>query len=336
MITKLQYIEYLLSTPRNYTCTNLAEHLAGVSHDTVSDYLQTERLSARHLWEQSRRLICDRPEAVLILDDSVHDKHYSHCIDLVKLQYSGAAGGLVEGIGVVSLVHRASLDSREFYPVDYRIYAPEADGKTKNDHFREMLIAALGDKGLQAKTVLFEEWYASAQNLKLVQRLGRVFFTTLKPNRLVSLEAAQGYLHLEAIDWTEERLRQGVEVQLKEVPFKVRLFKLVATDGDIDWVITNHPDPNLAAPAVQDAKDGRWPIEELHRDLKQLTGSEKCQCRKARSQRTHLACCYQGWLAAKVKARELGKTLYAMKTDLLRDWLRAELRQPHIPALCSG
>ncbi|MDB6109005.1 MAG: hypothetical protein JWR69_755, partial [Pedosphaera sp.] len=26
MITKWQYIEYLLSTPRNYTCTNLAEH----------------------------------------------------------------------------------------------------------------------------------------------------------------------------------------------------------------------------------------------------------------------------------------------------------------------
>ncbi|MDB6112857.1 MAG: hypothetical protein JWR69_4607, partial [Pedosphaera sp.] len=27
MITKWQYIEYLLSTPRNYTCTNLAEHV---------------------------------------------------------------------------------------------------------------------------------------------------------------------------------------------------------------------------------------------------------------------------------------------------------------------
>jgi hypothetical protein len=333
MITKWQYIEYLLSTPRNYTCTNLAEHVEGVSHDTVSDYLQKERLSARQLWEHTARLITDRPEAVLIFDDSVQDKRYSRHIELVKLQHSGAVGGLVDGIGVVSLVHRAGLDSREFYPVDYRVYAPQTDGKTKNDHFQDMLLAALADKGLQAKTVLFDLWYAAARNLKLVHRLGLVFFTTLKDNRLVSLGPQADYVHLQEIDWTAERLAQGVEVRLRQVPFKVRLFKLVATNGDIDWVITNHPDPKLAAPAVQEAKDGRWPIEELNRDLKQLTGSAKCQCRKARSQRTHLACCYQAWLALKVKAKALGKTLYALKTDLLRDWLKLELRHPRIPAL---
>jgi hypothetical protein len=40
MVTKQQYIEYLLNTPVNYTCSNLAEHLHGVSHDAVSDFLQ--------------------------------------------------------------------------------------------------------------------------------------------------------------------------------------------------------------------------------------------------------------------------------------------------------
>ena len=38
-------------TPINYTCTNLAEHLEGMSHDVVSDFLKRERLTARHLWE---------------------------------------------------------------------------------------------------------------------------------------------------------------------------------------------------------------------------------------------------------------------------------------------
>jgi hypothetical protein len=32
MITKQQYVEYLISTPIYYTCTNLAKHLDGVSH----------------------------------------------------------------------------------------------------------------------------------------------------------------------------------------------------------------------------------------------------------------------------------------------------------------
>ncbi len=50
-----------------------------------------------------------------------------------------------------------------------------------------MLIAAKADKGLKAQTVLFDTWYASVGNLKLVQRLGMVFVTTLKSNRLVSV-----------------------------------------------------------------------------------------------------------------------------------------------------
>ena len=34
----------------------------------------------------------------------------------------------------------------------------------------------------------------------------------------------------------------------------------------------------------------RWKIEEFHRELKQLTGVEACQCRQARIQRNHIAC----------------------------------------------
>jgi hypothetical protein len=97
-------------------------------------------------------------------------------------------------------------------------------------------------------------------------------------------------------------------------------------------VITNSPDETVTAQVAQDANDRRWQVEELHRELKQLTGSEKCQCRKARSQRNHSACCYHAWLALKVKAKQLNKTLYQVKTDLLRDYLRAKLRNPRIPA----
>jgi hypothetical protein len=331
MITKQQYVEYLISTVANYTGTHLAEHLDDVSHDTITDYLRSERLTARSLWDLVENLISDSPEAFLIADDSVQDKRYSRFIELVKRQYSGNEHGLVRGIGVVNLVH-SSGSERDFYPIDYRIYAPQADGKTKNDHFREMLLRAVADKHIQAKTVLFDAWYAAAENLKLIHRLGLIFFTTLKENRLVSLSKEEGYIHLDQIDWTPERESNGLLVKLKEVPFKVRLFKLVATNGDIDWVITNCPDETLTAQVAQDANDVRWQVEELHRGLKQLTGTEKCQCRKARSQRNHLACCYHAWLSLKVKAKQLNKTLYQVKTDLLRDYLRAELRNPRISA----
>ena len=276
MITKQQYVEYLISTVANYTGSHLAEHLDNVNHDVITDYLRSERLTARSLWELVQHLLTDGPDTFLIVDDSVQDKRYSRFIELVKRQYSGAEHGLVRGIGVVNLVH-SSGQNGDFWPIDFRIYAPEADGKTKNEHFREMLLRAVADKRIQAQTVLFDSWYAAADNLKLIQRLHLIFFTTLKENRLVSLSKEQGYIHLDQIDWTRERLQNGVVVKLKEVPFKVRLFKLVATNGDIDWVITNCPDETLPAQVAQDANDVRGQVEELHRDLKQLTGSEKCR-----------------------------------------------------------
>ena len=335
MLTKLQYVEFLICTIANYTGTHLAEHLDAVSHDVVTDFLQSERFTPRQLWELVAGLIQDSPEAFLLVDDSVQDKRYSRFIELVRTQYSGAEHGLVRGIGLVNLVHSAGA-AGEFYPIDYRIFAPDVDGKTKNEHFREMLLRAVAEKQLKARTLLFDSWYAGADNLKLIHRLGLIFFTTLKENRLVSLSKEQGYLHLDQIEWTPERLAHGVVVKLKEVPFKVRLFKLVAPNGDIDWVITNCPAETLTAPVVQDANDVRWQIEEFHRGFKQLTGSEKCQCRNARSQRNHLACCYHAWVSLKVKAQQLDKTLYQVKTDLLRDYLCAELRNPHIPTFQSA
>ena len=331
MITKLQYVEFLISTIGNFTSTHLAEHLDGVSHDTITDFLHSEQLTARHLWGLVQGLIADSPNAFLIADDSVQDKRYSRFIELVRSQYSGAAHGLVRGIGVVNLVHSSGKPG-DFFPVDYRIYDPEADGKSKNDHFRDMLLHAVSDKLIKARTVLFDSWYAGADNLKLIHRLGLIFFTTLKENRSVSLSKEAGYIHLDQIEWTPDRLQNGVIVKLKEVPFKVRLFKLVATNGDIDWVITNGSEETLTTQVAQNANDVRWQVEELHRGIKQLTGSEKCQCRKARSQRNHLACCYHAWLSLKVIATQLNKTLYEAKSDLLRDYLRAELRNPHIPA----
>ena len=331
MITKRQYVEYLVSTPKNCTCTYLAEHLEDVSHDVVNDFLHQQRFMPREVWKVVKDRIDDSQDACLIVDDSVQDKRYSRFIALVRAQYSGNEHGVVRGIGVVNLVHSTGKDA-DFYPIDYRVYAPDVDGKTKNDHFQEMFVNAIDQKHIQARTILFDGWYASAENLKLIHRRQRIFFTTLKSNRLVSLRKEQGYLHLDEVEWTPDRRTYGVLVKLKEVPFQVRLFKLVAPDGGIDWVITNDLDETMTAHVAEESSDVRWQVEELHRGLKQLTGSEKCQCRAARAQRNHLACCYHAWVSLQVKAKELGQTMYALRASLFRPYLQTELRHPRIMA----
>ena len=264
MINRGEYIEYLISTSDNYTCSNLAEHLEGVSHDSVTDYLQNDKLRPRSLWERVRPLLKDSAEAYLLVDDSVQNKQYSRQIELVKRQYSGAEHGLVRGIGVVNLVHS---DGQVFYPIDYRIFGSEQDGKTKNEHFREMLLNAKSDKALQAKTILFDSWYAAADNLKLIVRLGMVFVTPLKSNRMVSLTPEGGYLHLQDLVWNTQSLAQGLSIKLKVLPFRVQLFKVVAPNGDIDWIITNHPDRTMTTHDIQKQNAVRWQIEQLHREL---------------------------------------------------------------------
>src|SRR5215210_8434088 len=216
MITKKQYVEYLVSTPKNCTCTYLAEHLEDVSHDVVTDFLHQKRFMPREVWKLVQARIQDSKDACLIVDDSVHDKRYSRFIDLVRAQYSGNEHRVVKGIGVVSLVHSGD-QGEEFYPIDYRVYAPDVDGKTKNQHCQEMFVNALDQKQLRARTILFDGWYASAGNLKLIHRRKRTFFTTLKSNRLVSLSKEEGYVHLDAVEWTPPRLARGLLVKLKEV-----------------------------------------------------------------------------------------------------------------------
>ena len=124
-----------------------------------------------------------------------------------------------------------------------------------------MFVNAVDQKQIKARTLLFDGWYASAEPLKLIHRRNRIFFTTLKSNRLVSLSKEQGYIHLEEMEWRADRVAHGVVVKLKEVPFKVRLFKLVAPDGDIDWVMTNDLAETMTAQVAEESSDVRWQVE---------------------------------------------------------------------------
>ncbi len=64
MMTKEQYIEFLISTPINYTCTHLADHISGISHDSITDFLKSQRLTAESVWKQAEILIRNIEESV--------------------------------------------------------------------------------------------------------------------------------------------------------------------------------------------------------------------------------------------------------------------------------
>jgi len=186
---------------------------------------------------------------------------------------------------------------------------------------------------LLARPILFDSWYAASTNLKRIHRAGWTFFTTLQRNRLVSVSKESGYQRLDTLDPPPQGWSQRLEVRLKEVPFGVKLFKLVATNGDGEWVITNYLAAHLTREMVVEAVQVRWQVEEFHRSFKQLTGSEKCQCRKAAAQRNYLTCCYLAWVSLRQHARQIGQTVYQAHQQQWAPYLRQLLQKPIIQAL---
>jgi len=65
--------------------------------------------------------------------------------------------------------------------------------------------------------------------------------------------------------------------RLKAFPkHKVQLFRVEVSANRTDWVVTNDLAQNSTS-GTQDACAIRWKIEQLHREIKQLTAVEKCQ-----------------------------------------------------------
>jgi hypothetical protein len=89
--------------------------------------------------------------------------------------------------------------------------------------------------------------------------------------------------------------------------------------------MTNDLDETLTAQVVETKNNLRWKVEQFHRELKPLTGSEKCPCRKARSQRNHLGYCYLVWWSLKVWASKTKTTRYQARNNLFSDYLRTSI-----------
>jgi hypothetical protein len=328
-VSRLDYCQFLLSSQVNYTLTYFAEHAETFSHDTVKRYLQGEKITPRLVWEQVCGGIVFSPGGSLLFDDTVLDKDYSSKIELVRRQYRGNAHGVIKGMGVVTCVY-VNPEAKQFWIVDYRIYDPDRDGKSKLDHVREMLVNAVHDKQLLFQTVLMDTWYAERRLMLLIERLGKLYYCPLKTNRRVDeSEGQQPYQRIDALSWNATDVQYGKLVHLKDFPngHRLRLFRLVLSTERTEYVAT-HGLTQSEAQTAQEACGWRWKVEQFHRESKQITGIERCQCRKARIQRNHIGCAILVWIRLNQVAHETAQTIYQVKQNLLADYMRQQLRSP--------
>lgn len=333
-INRTDYCQFLTVSQRNYSLTYYAEHAKKCSHDVINRFLENEKYTPSLLWEHIKADIIVSPNGYLVFDDTVLNKRNTKKIEIARSQYSGAIGGVTTGIGVVSLVYY-NPDINKFWVIDYRIFSPDYDGATKIDHLLNMLNNAVYSKKLPFKTVLFDTWYATHKIMQHVDSLGKHYYAPLKDNRNVTkISSPTAYQAVSKLQLSEEELTNGAEIHIKGFAKDkhVTLFKLTVSTNRVNYIVTNDKSQK-SSKAAQDAFGFRWVIESMHREIKQLTGIENCQCRKQRIQRNHISCAFLVWAFLKRTANKINKTVYQIKLGLLDDYMQQQLRSPSLPYL---
>lgn len=330
-VTRLDYCQYLLVSQINYTLTNFADHCEQFSHDAINRYLRGERITPRLVWEHVRGQVVPTPHGYVLFDDTVLDKNFSFAIELVRRQYSGNAKAVIKGIGVVTCVYvNPALD--RFWLIDYRIYDPDGDGKSKLDHVREMLTHVVYHKQLPFQAVLMDTWYATKDLLLFIESFHKFYYCPLKDNRQVDdTNGAHPFRRVDALEWSTAELAHGKRIKVQGFPkdHKVQLFRVAVSTHRTDYVVTNDLTQD-STEATQEACGFRWKIEQLHREGKQVTGLEHCQCRTARIHRNHIGCALLVWVRLKELAAYTGRTVYQLKHGLLDEYLIQQLRNPSL------
>jgi len=318
-VNEHDYINFLIAAQKAYSCAEAErvqpESANPAAHDAITRLLHRMEPSTTQLWQEAEPQV-SLNQGILVADDSTLDKFYAEKMELVTRHWSGKHGRVVQGINLITLLW---TEGDRHIPLDYRFYEKSVDGATKNDHFRSMLTTAK-NRGFSPKCVVFDGWYSALENLKLIREYGWIWLTRLKRNRQVNSDNS-GNRALHQV----EIAVSGTVVHLKGYGF-VKVFKIVAPDGDIAYWATN--DLGMGElQRLQFAEFG-WAIEEYHRGLKQCCGAERAQVRSSRAQRNHIGLAILAFLRLELHWFATGVSWYEAKLVLVRDAIRAYLAAP--------
>ena len=127
------YSEFLASSFGNFTQTYFADHSALWSHDQINRQLRSQKWNPRSLRQYLRSQIPFSHQGYLLFDDTLLDKRQSHFVEMVRRQWSGDAHAVIPRIGVVTCVY-VNPELQRFWVLDFRLFDPERDGRSKIDH----------------------------------------------------------------------------------------------------------------------------------------------------------------------------------------------------------
>jgi hypothetical protein len=326
------YSDYLLASFEATTATGLSNLLEGeISHDQVTRYLAGTKKTASDLWRTVKSFVREvQSEAgVLIIDDSIEEKPYTDENDIVCWHYDHSKDRMLKGINFLTALYSSQGVG---VPVGFYLVAKTekyTDPKTqkekrrspvsKNEVCQELIKQAVTNL-IPFRFVLFDVWFASAENMVFIkQQHHHDFICPLKTNRKVALSKAdkqQGrYVRVDTLELEAQATR---EIYLEGVDFPLVLVKQVFTNEDdslgIRYLVSS--DTTLSFDDLTTIYHKRWQVECYHKSLKQNVSLAKSPTQTVTTQTNHFFAALCGFIKLEQLKGQTKLNHFALKSKL--------------------
>jgi len=325
------YSDYLIASFGLTTATGLSNLLDGeISHDKITRFLASKIKTGKDLWQFVKPFIreIETDDGCLILDDSIEEKPYTDENDIVCWHYDHSKQMLVKGINFLSCLYQTSDMA---LPVGFDLiqktetYIDPKDGKekrrspvSKNELARSQIESAIKNK-VKFRFCLFDVWFASVENMKLILQKQKHFICPLKSNRKIALsldDKLQGRWH--KLETLEIKTNTVYLIYLEGLEVPVRLIKQIFTNEDgktaVQYLISS--DTKLSTDDIIRNYQRRWRVEEYHKSLKQNASLERSPTQTVTTQTNHFFAALCGYIKLERLKIKTKKNHFALKSKL--------------------
>jgi hypothetical protein len=339
------YTDFLTGSPNIVSATLFSEVLnQSYSHDSITRMLAQPELDQKTYWKQVKGSVrqLERTDGVLSIDDTIEEKPHSDENELISWHHDHTKGISVKGINILTFTYvNNQLPRTAKLPIAYELVRKDGfqtqtvkkDGKleqkttrcatiSKNELLRRRLHALVYHNHVQFRTVVFDTWFASADNIHyIVHELNRHVVCALKSNRMVTLDTQKPPKEQIWQQVSEANLEphRVYKVRLKDIPFNLLLVKKVYhnLEGSVGVQYLVASDTELTAEEIFETYKQRWSSEDLHKSLKQNTALEKMPAKMEKSQANHIFASMVAQIKLEMIQFATRQNHYALKRNIL-------------------